>query len=383
MDFKQVRRAGAIGVIGTLALTGCGGGSYGSSGGYMAPPPAMVTLSASPTTINLGQSVTLTWSSNAGTSCSAAGAWSGAQAASGSQSVTPTATGTASFTIGCAGGIYGNGSATAKVTVNAASAFSLTSLVADTAGGAAAKVDANLVNAWGVSIAAAPATNPAWVANNHSETSTLYDGTGTAIPLVVNLPPNATTAARTFDPTGIIFNTSATSFMVTVGATSGVSKFIFDGEGGMIAGWAPNVDLTHAVIAYSDAGGAVYKGLAVAAKGGAWFLYATDFHNGKVDVFDSSFAKQATSATAFTFSDPGLPAGYAPFGIQAINNGPAGATQIYVTYARARLRGHLRHQWQADQATGRRRRAQRPLGSGTGTGRFRHAEQRAAGGQFW
>ena len=122
--------------------------------------------------------------------------------------------------------------------------------------------------------------------------------------------------------------------MVTSGANSGVSKFIFDGEGGMIAGWAPNVDLTHGVTMYTDAGGAVYKGLAVAANGGAWFLYATDFHNGKVDVFDTNFAKQATSATAFTFSDPSMPAGYAPFGIQAINNGAAGATQIYVTYAK-------------------------------------------------
>jgi uncharacterized protein (TIGR03118 family) len=113
-----------------------------------------------------------------------------------------------------------------------------------------------------------------------------------------------------------------------------VSKFIYDGEGGMLAGWAPNVDLTHGVIMYIDAGGAVYKGLAVAANAGAWFLYAADFHNGKVDVFDTTFTKQATSATAFTFSDPSLPAGYAPFGIQAINNGAAGATQIYVAYAK-------------------------------------------------
>jgi hypothetical protein len=84
---------------------------------------------------------------------------------------------------------------------------------------------------------------------------------------------------------------------------------------------------------YTDASAADYTGLAVAAKSGAWFLYAADFHNAKVDVFDTHFAKQATSASAFTFVDPGLPAGYAPFGIQAINNGPAGATQIYVSYA--------------------------------------------------
>jgi uncharacterized protein (TIGR03118 family) len=85
---------------------------------------------------------------------------------------------------------------------------------------------------------------------------------------------------------------------------------------------------------YTDAAGAVYKGLAIAANNGALFLYATDFHNNKIDVFNMTFVKQATSATAFTFVDPSIPAGYAPFGIQAIpGSGTAGATQIYVTYA--------------------------------------------------
>ena len=211
------------------------------------------------------------------------------------------------------------------VTVNPASAFSLTALVADTAG-RAANVDANLVNAWGLSIAAPPATAPAWVANNGTQTSTLFNGNGTAVPLVVSFPAG-------FDPTGVLFNPSPTDFVVTSG-TSAPSVFIFDGEGGMIAGWAPSVNLMQAVTMYTDAGGAVYKGLAVAANSGSWFLYAADFHNSKVDVFDTHFAKQATSATAFTFSDPSIPAGFAPFGIQAINNGAGGATQIYVSYAK-------------------------------------------------
>ena len=54
------------------------------------------------------------------------------------------------------------------------------------------------------------------------------------------------------------------------------------------------------------------------------FLYATDFHNGAVDIFDSSF-HAVTIPGAFT--DPSLPPGFAPFGIQNI-----GGT-IYVTYA--------------------------------------------------
>jgi uncharacterized protein (TIGR03118 family) len=130
-----------------------------------------------------------------------------------------------------------------------------------------------------------------------------------------------------------VFN-GGTDFTVTSAGISGVAKFLFDGEGGMIAGWSPGVDLTHAVTMYTDAAGAVYKGLAIAQNNGNSFLYATDFHNGKIDVFNAAFVKQATSTTAFTFVDPAIPAGFAPFGIQAIpGTGVAGATQIYVTYA--------------------------------------------------
>jgi uncharacterized protein (TIGR03118 family) len=76
---------------------------------------------------------------------------------------------------------------------------------------------------------------------------------------------------------------------------------------------------------------AVYKGLALANNGSADFLYAADFHNNKIDVFDSTFEKQQTAA--FPFTDPQLPAGYAPFNIQAIQNGSGGSWQLYVAYA--------------------------------------------------
>jgi uncharacterized protein (TIGR03118 family) len=110
---------------------------------------------------------------------------------------------------------------------------------------------------------------------------------------------------------------------------SAPARFVFDGEGGTLLGWAPSVDATHAIIAYDDGtGGAVYKGLAVAADSGANFLYATDFHNNKVDVFDKDFHKVTVSGG---FTDSTLPAGYAPFGIQALQIGSQ--TVIYVTYA--------------------------------------------------
>ena len=316
-----------LALTGALLLTACGGGYGGNSN--PTPPPPSVTISVAPTTVVLGQSATVTWSATAGTSCTASGAWSGAQATSGTAPVTPTATGTATYTLTCNdGGAYGGSTASsAMLTVTAPTAYSTTNLAADTAGAGALSTDANLVNPWGIAFGP---TSPSWVANNHTETSTLYDGNGAAQALVVSLP----SGAASFDPTGIVFNGSSSDFVVTSGANSGAAAFIYVGEGGMVAGWSAAADLHNAITVYTAADGAVYKGLAIANNGTGNFLYATDFQNGKVDVFNASFAKQASTATSFHFVDPNLQAGYAPFGIQALKTGAAGATQIYVSYAK-------------------------------------------------
>jgi len=199
-----------------------------------------------------------------------------------------------------------------------------TALVTDVAGmqnpygGSNVHVDPNLVNAWGI------AFNPqgfVWVANAGTSTSTLYDGSGVPQSLVVAIPDGAAGEA---EPTGIVFNASP-SFQVTQNGLTGASAFIFAGEAGTISGWSPTVNLNNAVLVVDrSAAGAIYKGLAHATQGGADFLYATDFHNGAVDVFDANFAPVTTPGA---FIDPNLPAGYAPFGIQAIGN------LIYVSYA--------------------------------------------------
>ena len=322
----------------TLMLAACGGSGYG--GGSMGTPlTPTVMISIAPTTITLGQSATLTWSTMNASACTASSGWTGNESTSGTQTVTPTASGNVTYTLMCtapSGGMYsggggGQGTMSTMLAINPASAFSFTTLVSDSAGVGALVVDPNLKNPWGVVFGP---TTPAWVSNNHSETSTLYDGNGKAQPLVVNTVP--TTGAVTFDPTGIVFSSSATDFMVTAAGKSGPARFIFSGEGGMIAGWSPAVDPQNTVTMYpaagGDSGGAIYKGLAIAKNGAASFLYATDFHNNKVDVFDTTYAKQTLAAGAFV--DSKLPAGYAPYGIQAIANGTGGAVQIYVTYAK-------------------------------------------------
>jgi uncharacterized protein (TIGR03118 family) len=130
------------------------------------------------------------------------------------------------------------------------------------------------------------------------------------------------------DPTGQVFN-GTSDFVVHSGAASAPALFIFATESGIISGWNPNVPppppSADAQVGYTAPDGAIYKGIALASNGGANFLYATDFHNNKIDVLDKNFALTPQAAGAFT--DPNLPTGYAPFGIATIGG------KLYVSYA--------------------------------------------------
>jgi len=305
-----------------FAVASCGGGYGGGGNGMRA---ASVTLTVDPTEITVGQSATLTWGTN-GANCTASGDWSGAQDASGSLTVTPSSPGTHDYSLVCTGGSYGQSNkVTATLTVDAATAtsFSMSALVSD-GSVSAATTDAKLVNPWGIVFAPGA---PVWVADNGSQSATVYDGTGTPAPVVVSLPAGLNGDA---DGTGIVANATTTDFVITKAATSAGARFLFSGENGTIMGWSPSVDGTHAVIGYDDgAGGASYTGLAIANDGTAQHLYAADFANGKVDVFDATFTK-VTVAGGFT--DGTLPDGYAPFGIQAVTLGSD--TRIVVAYAK-------------------------------------------------
>src|SRR5207237_5356627 len=165
-------------------------------------------------------------------------------------------------------------------------------------------VDPNLVNAWGLT--AQPAS-PWWVADNGTDVSTIYTADGTPRPLVVSVP-NA--------PTGAVSNTGS-SFVVG----SGPALFLFATEEGKILGWNMGLGTTAQVAIDRSGEDAVFKGLAIAGDR----LYATDFHNGKVDVFDGSFGAVNVPGA---FVDPRIPAGFAPFGIQNVGG------DIFVTYAK-------------------------------------------------
>ena len=178
--------------------------------------------------------------------------------------------------------------------------------------------DSNVVNAWG--LVSGP-TTPWWIADNGTGKTTLFNvGTGTIVAEFI--VPGAGGAQG--NPTGLVFN-GGTGFVVNngVGAPA-AARFIFSSEDGTLSAFKGAPIVTVVPNAQAPAHGAIYKGLAIDSTTAGQFLYATDFHNGKVDIFDSSF-HAVTIAGAFT--DPNLPAGFAPFGIQNING------TIYVTYA--------------------------------------------------
>ena len=174
--------------------------------------------------------------------------------------------------------------------------YTQANLVSDVPG-LATTTDPDLVNAWGLTRSP---TSPWWVSDNGTDKSTLYNGSGAKLGLIVTIPPTGSA------PTGTVFN-GTSGFAVTNGTTSAASRFIFATESGTIAGWSPTVDATNAIVAVPSNGNAVYKGLAIGTSGGATFLYATNFKTSTVDVFDSSFHAATLDGN---FSDPGIHAGF-------------------------------------------------------------------------
>ncbi len=191
--------------------------------------------------------------------------------------------------------------------------YKQTNLLSDLTGKAAFR-DTHLKNPWGMAFFPG---GPFWISDNNSGFSTVCEANG-LFDFVVQIPLPPGSTASFASPTGIVAN-STSDF--SIGAT-GPAFFIFSSEDGTITAWNGGSSAT--LVANEAPAGAIYKGLAMANNGGANFLYATDFHNAKIQVFDKNF-KPATLAG--TFSDPLIPAGFAPFGIVNMKG------QLFVTYA--------------------------------------------------
>ena len=214
--------------------------------------------------------------------------------------------------------------------------FSQSNLVSDSQAGHlnASIQDPNLINPWGVAFSP---TGPFWVNNNGTGTATVYDvdpttNATTALPLVVTIaPPQAVSGVLTASPTGIVFNSDQSGFMLN----GKPAVFIMDTEDGTISAWNGGTSTTLEVdnsanaedgdptVQQGEGVGAVYKGLAIATqKNGTTLLYATNFRHGTIDVFNTNW-QQVNSLT-----DGDLPAGFAPFGVQVLQG------HLFVTFAK-------------------------------------------------
>src|SRR6266481_1218385 len=187
--------------------------------------------------------------------------------------------------------------------------------------GVADRTDSNLVNPWGLALNGA--RNVFWVADNHTGMSTLYRPDGAPVPnpnqpLVVKIPASSGIATDVASPTGLVFNPNADAFLLSDGKPA---LFIFDAEDGGISAWNPgSTPVTKAVLVGNNStSGAIYKGLAIGNRPiGGPTLYAADFHNGKVDVFDSKFNPVMTGGFK-PLGIPPIPSDFAPFGIANID----------------------------------------------------------------
>jgi uncharacterized protein (TIGR03118 family) len=179
----------------------------------------------------------------------------------------------------------------------------------------AQQTDTQLINPWGVAIGQ---QTPFWINTAGSGFSEVYDSGGNK-QFVVKIPAAASSTAAG-SPTGISFNPSTTDFALPQGSAA---LFIFDSLDGTISAWNSSVSNAEVVVDNSTSG-AVYTGLAIDNNGTGNFVLAANLAANKIDVFDATFAAATLSGD---FTDPSIPAGYAPFNVHVINN------QVFVTYA--------------------------------------------------
>jgi uncharacterized protein (TIGR03118 family) len=228
--------------------------------------------------------------------------------------------------MGCKKSTYTTATPSNNVTMaiaNGLSNFNEVNLVANNATYNAVRVEPQLQNAWGISFSPA---GTVWSSSNVTGYSFVYDKEGKQLLSPVSIPSPANAGGGAV--TGQVFGGSS-NFMLPNGSPA---IFIFATQDGIIAGWNKG-NLSNAITKVNNSPTASYFGLALASNMGANYLYAANFKQFSIDVFDNNW-----QPVNMKFTDPYLPAQYSPFNIQKIGD------QLYVLYAKVGDYGNEIHQ---------------------------------------
>ncbi len=203
-----------------------------------------------------------------------------------------------------------------SIAQTAKNAYAQTNLVANRLPYDAVHIDPVLINGWGIAFSA---NGTPWVASQGGHVSTIYNSEGATVRPAVNIPSPG--GPKGGNPTGVVFSSSTTDFLLP--APNGQpARFIFVGVDGVLSAWNGAAGSNAALIKNNVATSA-YTGLAIANMNGSNYLYAANFRARKIEVFDKDF-----NTVPMSFTDPGIPAGYAPFNIERIDD------SLYVVYAK-------------------------------------------------
>jgi uncharacterized protein (TIGR03118 family) len=222
----------------------------------------------------------------------------------------------ASGVLAATAALFSLGSSAAAQT---AGAYTVTNIISD-GSVPAATMDPNFINPWAISV-----SGNMWISANGSGYNYVVPPTTGQIAFKVIVPaPNGTSNGT---PTGSSFTTgsSATSYVLPNGTKA---SFLFSTDSGTISGWNGKLGTANAlsqIAVNNSAANASYTGLAILNTATTSYLLAPNFGAASaVEVYDSNF--KLTKLTG-SFTDPNLPAGYAPYSIHILNG------QIFVTFA--------------------------------------------------
>lgn len=213
-----------------------------------------------------------------------------------------------------------------------AGTYAVTNLISD--GSVPATItDANFINPWGITNATfwinTQATGFDYVVSP-TNFPPFTPPANPAIAFKVIIPAATGGTTATGSPAGDAATGAATGFLLPA-PNSTKASFLFASLDGIITGWNNKLGTTGPptpvaqVVVNNNSAGAVYPGIALVTNTNGTYLLAANF--GKVagiEVYDNTFAP---AKLVGSFTDPNLPANYAPYSVHTIG------TQVYVAYA--------------------------------------------------